>query len=290
MEDPVKKSLPARPNLDHLREQAKELLSRLRDGDAAAAQTFIDHLPAAKSMTPAQVRRRGFRLADAQSAIARQVRASRRGRASPVTSSSCAPGKANGSFASLEVDGNAMPVSMLGEARLLVDGDRFRMESPEASYEGIFTLDVDADPPQIDIEFVEGPDAGEWARGIYQLEGHAQICLGVVGASRPARFATSAGSGHALERLRRSSPARPANVEGGRQRHPGGRSSHRAAASRPIDEAAFALNMTPLLPRCRANGRRSPSSPTDNRSQRTSFRSVRGRSPATKRRSCSADK
>ena len=68
----MKKSLPARPNLEHLRSQARQLLARLRDGDAAAAQTFIDHLPAAKRMTPAQVRRSGLRLADAQSAIARQ--------------------------------------------------------------------------------------------------------------------------------------------------------------------------------------------------------------------------
>ena len=68
----MKKSLPARPNLEHLRTQAKQLLSALRAGDAAAVRTFIDHLPAARRMTPEQVRGAGFRLADAQSAIARQ--------------------------------------------------------------------------------------------------------------------------------------------------------------------------------------------------------------------------
>ena len=68
----MKKSLPARPNLEHLRTQAKQLLSDLRAGDAAAARTFIEHLPAAGRMTPEKVLRAGFRLADAQSAIARQ--------------------------------------------------------------------------------------------------------------------------------------------------------------------------------------------------------------------------
>jgi hypothetical protein len=72
MEDPVKKSLPVRPNLDHLRSQAKQLLAKLRDGDAAATRTFIDNLPAAKALSPDAVRRAGLRLADAQSAIARQ--------------------------------------------------------------------------------------------------------------------------------------------------------------------------------------------------------------------------
>ena len=61
---------------------------------------------------------------------------------------------------SLEVDGGAMPPSMLGKSRLLIDGDRCRMESPEGNYEGIFTLDVETDPAHIDIEFVEGPEAG----------------------------------------------------------------------------------------------------------------------------------
>src|SRR5207244_1841495 len=68
----VAKKLPARPNLDHLRKQAKTLLARLEDGDAAAAKTFIAHLPEAHKMSVARVRAAGFRLADAQSAVARE--------------------------------------------------------------------------------------------------------------------------------------------------------------------------------------------------------------------------
>jgi len=239
MEDPVKKSLPARPNLEHLRSQAKQLLARLRDGDAAAAQTFIDHLPAAKGMTPAQVRRSGLRLADAQSAVARRSGfAAWPGLARHVEQLRAWEGEWQ--FVSLEIDGNEMPAAMLTQSRLLVDGDRFRTESPESNYEGIFTLDVDADPPHIDIEFVEGPEAGQWSYGIYDIDGdQMRLCLGLAGASRPVRFGTAAGSGHALERLRRSSPARPQGVDGGtRQPIP---------TLPPVDESAFGLNMTPLV-------------------------------------------
>jgi uncharacterized protein (TIGR03067 family) len=62
-------------------------------------------------------------------------------------------------FRSLEVDGSTMPDSMLTNSRLLIDGDRFRMESPEADYEGIFVIDVEQAPHHIDIEFVEGPES-----------------------------------------------------------------------------------------------------------------------------------
>ena len=68
----VATTLPNRPNLEHLRSQAKTLLERLKIGDGSAAQNFIDYLPKARKMTPAGVRRAGFRLADAQSVIARE--------------------------------------------------------------------------------------------------------------------------------------------------------------------------------------------------------------------------
>ena len=53
-----------------------------------------------------------------------------------------------------------MPGQAMGSSRLLIDGDRFRTESPEATYEGLFNIDVEAQPHEIDIEFVEGPEAG----------------------------------------------------------------------------------------------------------------------------------
>jgi hypothetical protein len=67
------KNLPARANLEHLRTQAKALLAALREGDTAAAKTFAQYLPEAATLSPEQVLERGFRLCDAQAAIARKT-------------------------------------------------------------------------------------------------------------------------------------------------------------------------------------------------------------------------
>jgi len=211
----MKRHLPARPNLEHLRTQAKALLAKLREGDAEAARTFIEHLPEAAALSPQQVRERGFRLADAQAAIARKSGfAQWPGLARHVDRLRKMEG--TWAFRSLEVDGNAMPASMLTSSWMLIDGDRFRMESPEATYEGIFTIDVEQTPHQIDIDFVEGPETGNRSEGIFDFDGDRfTICLGLVGSTRPERFATTPGSGHALEELVRTQRTRPAGVNGG---------------------------------------------------------------------------
>jgi uncharacterized protein (TIGR03067 family) len=148
-------------------------------------------------------------------------------------------------FTAQEIDGTAMPAETLAQSRLLIDGDRFRMESPEATYEGIFTIDVEATPSHIDIEFVEGPEAGNRCEGIFQLNGdELALCLGVVGASRPSSFATRPGSGHALQRLCRASAERPANVTGGTAQPVAP-----AAPAQRVDPSAFEVEMTPLLRR-----------------------------------------
>jgi len=196
-------------------------------------------------MSPARVRAAGFRLADAQSVVARSSGfASWPALGRHVRDLRALEGEWR--FETLEIDGATMPAATLTESRLLIDGDRFRTESPEAAYDGVFIVDVEASPKAIDIEFIEGPEAGNWSYGIYELRGdELTMCLGLVGASRPTGFSTSHGSGHALERLRRASPARPAGVSGGR----------RTAAPKPapqapsVDAAAFDQPTTPLLGR-----------------------------------------
>jgi len=246
----VAKHLPARPHLDHLRKQAKTLLARLERGDAAAASVFIEHLPAAKQLTAARVRSAGFRLADAQSAVARQSGfAGWPALARHVEQLRALEGEWR--FERLQVDGNTMPAAALSASRLLIDGDRFRTESPEAVYEGVFTIDVEASPACIDIEFVEGPEAGNWSYGIFELDGDRMtMCLGLTGAPRPKAFRTAAGSGHALEHLRRASMERPKAVSGGKRRaNAKTESSAEPAAAPSVDPAAFDGPMTPLTTR-----------------------------------------
>ena len=216
----VDKKLPARPNLEHLRTQAKKLLRELKASEPAS------------------------RLADAQLRVARQA-----GFASwPVLARHVEHLRAlegEWRIQQLEIEGSPMPKAMIAKSRILFDGDCFRTESPEATYEGVFTIDADTAPPRIDIEFVEGPEAGNWSYGVYQLEGDdLTLCLGLTGAPRPSAFATRAASGHALERLRRVSAARPANVTGGTppQKKP-------VANDEPVDPAVFDVAMTPMLRR-----------------------------------------
>jgi len=211
----MSRRLPARPNLEHLRTQAKALLAKLRDGDPEAARTFSEHLPEAAALSPEEVRKHGFRLADAQGAIARKSGfAAWPGLARHVDRLRRMEG--TWGFRSLEVDGTTMPGAMLGNSSLLIDGDRFRMESPEATYEGVFTIDVEQVPHQINIDFVEGPEAGNRCEGLFELDDDRfRLCLGLVGSKRPERFATTPGSGHALEELVRKDHARPPAVGGG---------------------------------------------------------------------------
>jgi uncharacterized protein (TIGR03067 family) len=195
-------------------------------------------------LSPEQVRERGFRLADAQAAIARKTGfAAWPGLARHVDRLRRMEG--TWTFRSLEVEGQAMPSAMLASSLMLIDGDRFRMESPEATYEGIFTIDVETDPHRIDIDFIEGPESGNRCEGLFQLDGdQLTFCLGLVGATRPERFATSRGSGHALEVLMRADSGRPTGVNGGTAPAP---ASTPAPLANPGDfEAALSLNVEKL--------------------------------------------
>jgi uncharacterized protein (TIGR03067 family) len=215
----VDKTLPARPNLDYLRGQAKKLQSELP---------------------------RGSKLAGAQTTVARQygfpswvqlVRHIEQLRGL----------EGDWRIDRLELDGAATPAEMIAHTRILFDGDRFRTESPEGTYEGVFAIDAEATPPTIDIRFVAGPEAGNTCHGIYRIDGAdgLTLCLGLVGSPRPREFATRPGSGAALERLRRVSNARPDDVRGGTPPV----ATADAPDPEPGDRAAFDVQLTAIYER-----------------------------------------
>jgi uncharacterized protein (TIGR03067 family) len=238
----MNKKLPARPNLDHLRRQAKALLAALESGNAEAAATICEHLPSAKRLSVSEVRKSRYRLADAQSALARKSGfAGWPHLARHVDQLRALEG--TWAFARLEVDGSVIPAGALTASRLLIDGDRFRTESPEANYEGIFNINVEAEPHEIDIEFIEGPEAGNWNFGIFRFSGdQLEICLDLNGKPRPRDFSARAGSGHACEILERTSQVRPTKVTGGTPSSP----QQRPPAP---DRAGFAFVETATLAR-----------------------------------------
>src|SRR5262245_30247886 len=66
------KSLPSRPNLEQLRNQAKDLLKALKSGDALALQRFREHHPQSSGIPATKTRNDSFSLNEAQLVIARE--------------------------------------------------------------------------------------------------------------------------------------------------------------------------------------------------------------------------
>jgi hypothetical protein len=64
--------LPANPDLDHLKKQAKHLLRDARAGEAAALHRFLQILPAVRNVDPSALAQLPLQLHDAQSVLARE--------------------------------------------------------------------------------------------------------------------------------------------------------------------------------------------------------------------------
>lgn len=109
----------------------------------------------------------------------------------------------------LEADGAAVPDSMLSDARVVIEGNRFTSTGMGAVYQGTLQLDTASRPARIDMMFDAGPEKGNTNLGIYQLEGNSwKLCLATRGTVRPASFASTPGSGFAVETLVRGTAAK----------------------------------------------------------------------------------
>ena len=200
----MNKKLPARPNLEHLKGQAKSLLAAIKSQESEAKSAFAEFHPDKSPNDP--------KLADAQLVIARQNGLDSWPKlVHHVETLNQLEG--TWGFESLEVGGNQIPAGMIGNSKIVMNGDRFNTLSPEGDYLGEFAIDVQKSPKEIDIHFIEGPHAGQFCYGIFELNGdELTFCLGLVGASRPTEFNTDASPMHALEHLRRVTKAAPVTV------------------------------------------------------------------------------
>jgi uncharacterized protein (TIGR03067 family) len=105
---------------------------------------------------------------------------------------------------SLEMDGQETAAAMLGDARIIIKGDRFTSIGMGAVYEGTLKLADSKKPSQIDMAFDKGHARGTTNLGIYKLDGDTwRICLATRGTVRPSKFASTPGSGFAVETLTR---------------------------------------------------------------------------------------
>src|SRR5213596_2532903 len=68
----MSKSLPARPNLEQLKQQAKDLLKSHKAGDPDAIQRFRQKHPKWSTAAETEIRAAKFLLSDAQLVIARE--------------------------------------------------------------------------------------------------------------------------------------------------------------------------------------------------------------------------
>ncbi len=191
----MNKHLPARPNLDHLKRQAKTILANAASDSASAFREL--------NLDPAIAK-----LADAQLVVARQYGFESWPKL-VHTIETLNNLEGTWAFESLEVGGNSIPGSALTTSTLVINGDRFNMLSPEGDYLGVFKIRI-SEPNEIDIDFIEGPEAGNSCYGIFRLEGNKlTFCLGLVGADRPLEFSSTGSPNHALEVLRRVTSQAP---------------------------------------------------------------------------------
>ena len=116
---------------------------------------------------------------------------------------------------SLETDGRKMAPATFGASTIALKGKKFVTASMGAEYEGTIELDAAKRPKQFTLKFTKGPEKGQASLGLYKLSGDTwTICLTTGEASRPKKFRTTAGSGLALQTLKRgqadaAQPTRP---------------------------------------------------------------------------------
>ena len=114
----------------------------------------------------------------------------------------------------LRMDGRDVAAGDLAAASIAIDGDRFVSKGMGAVYEGTLHVKARATPKAFDMLFTAGHAAGVRNVGIYKLDRDTwTICLATRGTKRPGRFASTPGSGIALETLTRNAgPDVPSDV------------------------------------------------------------------------------
>ena len=143
---------------------------------------------------------------------------------------------------SLELDGQEVSAEMLTGARIEIRGDRFTTTGMGSEYAGTVSLNASAKPRHIDMKFESGPEAGNVNLGIYELLRNGwRLCLATRGGVRPRKFATSFGSGYALEVLTRAN----LEVTAKKPKHGNGRHA-KASAQEARPKSARASQPTEL--------------------------------------------
>jgi uncharacterized protein (TIGR03067 family) len=104
-------------------------------------------------------------------------------------------------------DGEVQPLQgAFASLRLVVKDDRRTIRSGETIFsQAYYRLNPAAEPPTIDLLVTSGGSRGQIMLGIYEITGdRLRVCYAVTGRERPRDFKPKAGSGHALQEMKRA--------------------------------------------------------------------------------------
>jgi erythromycin esterase len=104
-------------------------------------------------------------------------------------------------------DGEDQPQQgVFANLRLVVKDDRRTIRSGETVLaEACYRLNPAANPPTIDLVVTRGAARGQIMLGIYEISGdRLRVCYAMSGRERPQDFTPKAGSGHALQEMKRA--------------------------------------------------------------------------------------
>ena len=106
-----------------------------------------------------------------------------------------------------QLGGEAIPFP---DARLVIEGDHYVIETAGAREEGSLRIDANASPPQVDLLGTKGQHAGQAIAAIFRLRGNLlQLCYRVGGdersGARPHTLEAPRGTMQLLIRYRRKS-------------------------------------------------------------------------------------
>jgi uncharacterized protein (TIGR03067 family) len=110
-------------------------------------------------------------------------------------------------FASMEFEGQEIPGKDLAGHLIILKGNEFAAKTGEGTTKGTFQVDPTASPKTIDVTMGDGPEKGKTLLGIYTLTADTyRVSLAAPGKPRPTEFVSKAGSGNAVELLKKEKP------------------------------------------------------------------------------------
>jgi len=109
--------------------------------------------------------------------------------------------KLNGTWiaAEGEAGGQPLPADNIPKLTLIMKDGTYEVKTADVNDKGKLKVDPKQKPKHVDIEGVDGPNAGKVFKAIYEIDGDKlKVCYDLGGGDRPKAFKTSAGSSEFL--------------------------------------------------------------------------------------------